>query len=370
MTRPTPAFAALAVLAAAACTLSACHRPAATKAAEPEGRAVSVARVEAQPVRGALAASGDLVPLEEAAVLPEVTGFRVAAVLADAGQYVKKGQVLAKLDPALIESQLAQQQALAAQAEAQAIQAEDQAERVRGLDSSGVLSEEQIRQRRFQARAARATAQAQAAALRDIRTRAAKLEVAAPVSGLVLEKSVRPGDLATAGSSPWFRLARDGVIELQAQMSEDDLARVHSGQHAQVTLPSGAVVTGTVRLVSPQIDPQSKLGFVRITLPTREDVRAGGFGRAVFIDSSGRTLAVPETAVRYDADGASVMVVGADNRVRRVPVRTGLRGGGLVQLVQGPPSGVRVVQNAGSFLLEGDRVRPVEGAARPAAAAQ
>jgi HlyD family secretion protein len=369
MTRSTPAFAALASLAAAACILSACHKPA-PKAAEPEARAVSVARVEARPIRGAMSASGDLVPLEEAAVLPEVTGFRVAAVLADAGQYVKKGQVLARLDPALIESQLAQQQALAAQAEAQAIQAEDQAERVRGLDSSGVLSEEQIRQRRFQARAARATAQAQAAALRDIRTRAAKLEVAAPVSGLVLEKAVRPGDLATSGANPWFRLARDGVMELQAQMSEDDLAQIRSGQHAQVTLPSGAVVTGVVRLVSPQIDPQTKLGFVRVTLPVREDVRAGGFARAVFVDTTGRPLAVPETAVRYDSDGASVMVVGADKRVKRVPVRTGQRGGGLVQLVQGPPTGSLVVQNAGSFLLEGDLVRPVEGAAQPAAAAR
>jgi HlyD family secretion protein len=113
-----------------------------------------------------------------------------------------------------------------------------------------------------------------------------------------------------------------------------------------------------VRLVSPQIDAQSKLGYVRITLPVRPDVRAGGFGRAVFTDASGMALAVPETAVRYDADGASVMVVQADERVKRVPVRTGMRGGGLVQLVEGPPAGARVVQNAASFLLDGDRVRP------------
>jgi HlyD family secretion protein len=365
MTRQTPAIAALAMLAAA-CALSACHKAAPSKPAKPEGRVVSVVRVEPRVIRGALAASGDLVPLEEAAVLPEVSGFRVAQVLADVGDYVKKGQVLVKLDPALIESQLAQQQALAAQAEAQAIQAEDQAQRVRGLDSSGVLSVEEIRQRRFQARAARATAQAQQAALRDIRTRAAKLEVTAPVAGLVLEKNVRPGDLSAVGSTPWFRLARDGVIELQAQMSEDDLAHVKPGQHAQVTLPSGATVTGVVRLVSPQIDPQTKLGYVRVTLPERPDVRSGGFGRAVFTEAAGKTTALPETAVRYDADGASVMVIGAGNRVKRVPVRTGLRGGGLVQLVEGPPAGVRVVQNAGSFLLEGDRVRPLEGAVQPA----
>jgi HlyD family secretion protein len=347
---------------AGALALCACHKPV-SKAAEPEGRAVSIVRVEPRPIRGALAASGDLVPLEEAAVLPEVSGYRVSAVLTDVGHYVKRGQVLAQLDPALIESQLAQQQALAAQAEAQAIQAEDQALRVKGLDNAGVLSEEQIRQRRFQARAARATAQAQAAALRDIRTREKMLSVTSPVSGLVLDKTVRPGDLAAAGSTAWFRLARDGIIELQAQMSEDDLAHIRVGQHAQVTLPSGATVTGVVRLISPQIDTQTKLGFVRITLPVRQDIRAGGFGRAVFNDSSSLALAAPETAVRYDADGASVMVVGPDDRVKRVAVRTGLRGGGLVQLLSGPPSGSRIVQNSASFLLEGDKVRPTEAAA-------
>jgi HlyD family secretion protein len=369
MTRPTLAFATLAALAAAL-ALSGCHKSASSAAAEPQGRTVTVVRVEPRAIKGALSASGDLTPLEEAAVLPQVTGYRVAAVLTDVGKYVTKGEVLARLDPTLIESQIAQQQALAAQADAQAIQAEDQADRVRGLDDAGVLSQEQIRQRRFQARAARASAQAQSAALRDVRTRASMLAVTAPVSGLVLDKTVRPGDLAAVGASPWFRVARDGIIELQAQMSEDDLARIRTGQHAQVTLPSGATASGVVRLISPQVDPQTKLGYVRITLPVRGDIRAGGFGRAVFTDAAGVSLAVPETAVRYDADGASVMVVQANNQVKRVSVRTGIRGSGLVQLVQGPPAGARVVRSAGSFLMDGDRVQPVEGAAPQAAAAQ
>ena len=73
-------------------------------------------------------------------------------------------------------------------------------------------------------------------------------------------------------------------------------------------------------------------------------------------------MTVPETAVRYDADGASVMVVQADNRVKRVPIRTGMRGGGLVQILEGPPQGAQVVQSAASFLLDGDRVAPTQAA--------
>lgn len=340
---------------AAAVALSACHRPEPAKQTAQQARAVRVVAVAPRAITGAISASGDLIPREEAAVTAEVTGFRVARVLADVGDYVKAGQTLAQLDPALLEAQLAQ-------AQAQADQAEDQARRVQGLDGEGVLSQEQIAQRRFQAQAARAN-------LRDLQVRMRKMAVTAPVSGLVLERTVRPGDLSAGGATPWFRLARDGQIELSADLSEDDLARVRRGQRATVTLPSGTTVTGTVRIVSPQIDPQTKLGEVRVTLPVRGDIRAGGFGRAVFEDVSGPVLAVPETAIRYDANGASVMVVGADNRVKRVAVQTGQRGSGLVQIVRGPGAGARVVENAASFLLDGDLVKPVlAGApARPAA---
>ena len=302
------------------------------------------------------------------AVLPEVSGYRVSRVLADVGQYVKAGQTLVQLDPTLIQAQVAQSEALAAQAEVQALQAEEQAGRVQGLDGSGVLSQEQIDQRRFQARAARATARAQAAGLRDLKTRAGKLSVSAPVSGLILEKTVRPGDMAAGGGSPWFRMARDGQIELNADLGEGDLNRIRPGQTATVTLQSGAVVTGTVRLISPEINAQTKLGKVRILLPVRPDVRAGGFARAVFDDASAMALAVPESAIRYDADGASVMTVDAQNRVRRASIESGARGGGLVQLVKGPAAGTRIVANAAALLLDGDLIRPVAAAAVPAKA--
>jgi HlyD family secretion protein len=339
---------------AAALALAGCHKPPVKQTEAQQARAVSVVQVEPRAIVGALAAAGDLVPREEAAVQPEVSGYRVAQVLADVGQFVRKGQVLVRLDPSLIEAQIAQ-------AQAQYDQALDQANRVKGLDNSGVLSQEQIDQRRIQARVA-------AAQLRDLKTRYSKMNVTAPVAGLILAKNVRPGDLSAVSATPWFNMARDGEIELAANMSEQDLARVRPGQSASVTLPSGQVVQGRVRLISPQIDPQTKLGQVRILLPVNPGVRAGGYGRAVFSDASGQALAVPEGAIRYDADGASVMTVDANNRVHRVLVQTGARGSGLVQLIQGPPAGTRVVANASSLLLEGDLVRPQDAAQTTASA--
>jgi HlyD family secretion protein len=361
MTAPRLLVAAALALAAAT-SLAGCRKPPEKISEADQALSVRVVRVESRPLSGALAASGDLVAREEAAVLPEVTGFRVARVLVDEGQYVKRGQTLAQLDGDLIGAQLAQQNALAAQAKVQAEQAEAEAARVAGLDKQGVLSEEQVQQRRFQARAARANAEAQAAAARDVKTRAGKLAVAAPVSGLVLQRTVRPGDISTVGSGdPWFRIAENGEIELAAQLSSTDLPKVRPGQAAQVEVPGGIRVSGVVRLVSPQIDPQTKLGEVRVRLPVRADIRAGGFGRAVFSGAGAEALVVPETAIRYDAAGASVVVVGEDDRVRRTMVQTGQRAGGMVQLVKGPPAGTRIVAAAGAFLLDGDKVRPMEG---------
>ena len=333
-----------------------------------EARTVRVVRVENRAITGSLTASGSLIPREEAAVAPEVTGYRVSRVLVDEGAYVQAGQTLAQLDGALIAAQVEQQRALAAQAAIQADQAEAEAARVAGLDGQGVLSDEALQQRRFQAKASRATANAQAAAYRDAQTRAGKLAVTAPVSGLVLERTVRPGDLAAGGATPWFRIAREGKIELSAELPEDDMARVRVGQRVTVTLPSGGSAEGQVRIVAPEVNTQTKLGSVRISLPVRDDIRAGGFGRAIFSDASGQGLTVPETAIRYDADGASVMTVGEGNKVKRVVVQTGARGEGLVTLVKGPPAGTRVIQNAAAFLLDGDVVKPMDATAPPAAA--
>lgn len=344
-----PVLAACAVLA-----LAGCKKPPERQTEAQRARAVTVVNIEPRAIVGSLAASGDLVPREEAAVAPEVSGYRVLRVMADVGDYVRAGQTLVQLDTALLEAQVAQ-------AAAQAAQAEDQANRVKDLDGQGVISQEQIVQRRLQADVARAS-------LRALTTQRRKLSVTAPVSGLILEKNVRPGDQSAPGATPWFRMARDGQIELSAEVAEDDLARLRPGQRATVTLPAGTAVTGVVRLISPQVDPQTKLGEVRIALPVRADIRVGGFGRALFDDAQALVSAVPETAIRYDADGAKVMIVGPDNRVKRAPVQTGARGGGLVQLVKGPANGTRVVANAGALFLDGDLVRPtIAPAPAPAA---
>ena len=322
--------------------LTGCDEEHSVTAAEVPSKSVSVVVIAARAIEGGLIASGSLMPREDTAVFSDLNGYRVAEVLVEEGVWVTGGQPLARLDDTLLRSQVEQQAALANQLEVQAQRAEAEAARVKDLDKASVFAQEQIDARRFAAKAARAQADAQAAMARDLRTREEKMTIRAPYAGLVIERNVRVGDMG-GGSSPWFRIAKDGQIELSADVSENALSRLKVGSTARVILADGAEVDGTVRLLSPRVDANTKLGKVRIELPVTESIRAGGFARASFTGVSVATVAVPETAVLYDADGAAVMLVGADNTISREAIVTGQRGGGYVELVSGPPIGSRVV---------------------------
>ncbi len=326
--------------------------------AKQQARTISMVNVEPRDINGGLTASGSLLPREDTAVFPQISGYRVAKVLVDEGAWVKVGQPLVQLDDTLLRSQVAQQSALAAQARALASQAESQAARGKAAAAADLLSQEQLDTRRYAAESTRAQAMAQEAAAQDVRTRAAMMVVRAPSAGLVIARNVHLGDMAAAGgTTPFYRIAKDGQIELVADISEDALGKIHTGDTVLVTLGNGSQVHGTVRIVSPGIDPTTRLSRVRISLPVRTDIRAGGFARATFVAATKSALSVPETAVRYDADGAAVLVLGPDNKLSRAPVTTGERGGGYVELLTGPPAGSVVVAKAAAMLVPGDVVR-------------
>jgi HlyD family secretion protein len=351
---------AASVLIAGAALLGACSRGPKTMA-EPPPRAVRVARIQMQPLASTLTVSGLLTSREEAAVTSELSGFKVSKVLVDQGDWVRAGQPLAQLDDALLRAQIDQQKAVLVQQQLAADRAESQARNVAGLDDKGILSQEDLDSRRFSAKSARAAAQAAAAQLADLNTREARLTLRAPVAGLVLARNVRPGDLpaGSSASQPLFLIARDGLIEVDAEVPEADLNKVREGQAVQVALPDGAVITGRVRLISPQVDPQTKLGRARIALPIRKDLRPGGYASAHLADLKSVGLTAPENAVSYAADGAAVLTLDATDHVHRVVVKTGVRSGGLVELLQGPPVGTRVLVSGASFVLDGDKVAPV-----------
>ena len=118
------------------------------------------------------------------------------------------------------------------------------------------------------------------------------------------------------------------------------------------------MVSGTVRLVSPEVDKSTRLGRVRIFLGDNAGLRVGAFARGTIVTANGSGLAIPASAILYGPDGASVQVVRA-NRVETRKIKTGLAAGPLVEVREGLNEGDLVVARAGTFLREGDAVRPI-----------
>jgi HlyD family secretion protein len=349
-----------ALILAGGATLGGCAKPAPAKT-EVAPLTLTAAEVSMRPLSGGLTASGNLVSREEAGVASELAGYRIDAVDVDEGAWVKKGQPLVQLDDTLLRSQIAQQQAVLDQQVVAGQRLQAEADRVKGLDNAGVLSMEQISERRLSAKSGQAAVAAAKAQLDDLKTRDKLMTIRAPVSGRVLERDARPGD-TSALATTLYRIAADGLVEFDAEVSQADLSNIKVGEPVVVTLPSDAKVTGHVRFVSPRVDTQTGLGHVRVALPVRDDLRPGGFAKGVFESVNHPVPVVPESAMHFDANGASVMVIDAQNRVHRVPIQTGQRAQGYVQLLQGPPVGSRVALGGGAFVLDGDKVQVASSA--------
>ncbi|MDR6290455.1 MULTISPECIES: efflux RND transporter periplasmic adaptor subunit [Inquilinus] len=359
--------------------------------------ATTIARAEMHEVVETLAVTGTLAAREEVLVGAEVDGLRIVTIEADVGDRVAAGQVLARLDHAQLDAQLAQAEATIAkaeaaiqqarasidEAEASAAQSQASLERAQTLRASGNTSAEQLLARQTEVKVATAritsaeeTARSAAAdknlaeAQRDeIALRIARAEIKAPVAGVVSERQARIGAVVGVTSPPLFRMIRDGEVEFLAEVTETGMPRVMPGQAAELQLTGlDAPIRGTVRLVDPTVDATSRLGRVAITLPAEPGLRPGVFAQGMIEIGRRRTLTVPLSAVFFSADGAYVQAVD-QAVVNRRPVEIGFVGDGRVEIRRGLAEGDTVVLRAGSFLRPGDRIAPVQGAVAAAAKA-
>jgi HlyD family secretion protein len=330
------------------------------KAHAGEVQAMRVSHVAQRNLADQIVANGRLVVREEAAVGSELPGYRVQAVYVDEGNWVKQGQALAKLDDTLLQAQIAQAEATLATQKANVDFKKSQLARAEMLTAEGAFAKEQLEQRRMESAGAVASLAASQAAVNEMKVRQSRMILRAPVAGAVLQRSIRPGEISGTAATPYFRIARDGLIELDAELPDAKLSLIKEGDPAQVQLTTGELITGKVRFISPRVDANTSLGRARIELPFDKALRPGSFAEARFNASSPSVLTVPASSIRYESGGPVVMVIGEGNRVIRTPVKLGERTGDFVQLVEGPPAGARVLTVGAAFTLDGDVIEPIE----------
>lgn len=252
-----------------------------------------------------LSANGSITPWQEAIISAQVQGLRIAEVKVSIGDHVQQGEVLVTLDNF-----------------------------ARGSADASLHS----------------------GAIYTTQSR-----IVAPDSGIISAANANVGSMLQPGAE-LFRLIRKGRLEWHADLTAEELMLIRKGMEAQVTVGEGRIIKGTVRAISPSVNPQTRYGYALVSLPESTGIIAGAFAQGTFDVSGGKksVWSLPQSSVMRRGSMAYVLVVGPDNHVHEREVTTGQRHGDRVQIKQGLKADEAVVESGGPFLTEGDVVQVVK----------
>ncbi|AON52561.1 efflux RND transporter periplasmic adaptor subunit [Herbaspirillum seropedicae] len=294
--------------------------------------------------------------------------FRIAGQLAERrvhlGDVVRKGQVLARLDPAD-----ANQNASAAQAElASARQHLDAAEKQLQRDV------QQAREALISAQQLEQSQDAHAAALSQFKAAQARAAVAgnqrdyttlvAQHDGVISAEQANTGDVLAAGQ-PVYSLAWSGQVDVVTEVADRQVATLQPGAAAVVTLAAlpGKTFQGKVREVSPAADAQSRTYRVKVTLEQPDPaVRLGMTGEVAITpaaSSAAPVLLLPATALFHQGDRPALWVVGEQGKLELRPVTVAAYGERSISVSQGVTASDKVVVQGVHTLTAGEKVKPV-----------
>ena len=283
---------------------------------------------------------------------------RIVAIYVEAGDHVERGQLLARLNDSVLTPQVNRLEAALEQAKAQAELSAAEYRRAKGVEAAGALSAEDIQKRYAQSITDAASVKVAAAQLAEYQARLSRTRIVAPIAGTVLTRRAEVGQIASPGGDPLFRIASGGEVEMRGQLAEQDLAQVKVGDPATVHITGLTKgFEGRVRLLGAIIDPQTRLGEIRITLKPDPALRPGAFARGSVSVGKAMRPVVPQTAVLSDGSGSYVFVVDAKSHAERRAVRVADTSDQGVIIASGLDGSERVVTTAAGFLRDGEEVK-------------
>ncbi len=341
-------------------TLAACSKPAPVAEAPRE-----VVVLQAQQRDGAQAL---LLPAEVQSRFVTAMSFRVAGQLVERrvhlGDTVRKGQVVARLDPADAEHNAASARADLDSARQHLEAAQKQLRRDTEQARENLISAQQLEQSQDAHAAAQAqfkAAQARAAVAGNQRGYTSLL---AEHDGLISAEQANTGDVLSAGQ-PVFSLAWSGAVDVITDVADSQVARIRPGASATVTLGAlpGKSFSARVREVSPAADPQSRTYRVKVTLEQPDaSLRLGMTGEVAIAPareaSAAQVMVLPATALFHQGDKPAVWIV-RDGKLELRPVTVAGYGERSITLTQGVAAEDKVVVQGVHTLTAGEKVKPI-----------
>jgi RND family efflux transporter MFP subunit len=351
---------------------------------------LNVIRVEPGPNRNEIRLPGSMQALTEAPILARTDGY-LKRRLADIGDRVRTGQVVAEIDVPELDQQIHQAEAAIEQAEASLEQAQANlaqgkanhelaritAERTMRLTARGIAPQQDGDQSQAQLAAQEASVQAlekaigaQRSNLASARANLARLRelqgyrlVKAPFDGTITQRNVDAGALVSSGNTLLYRIAQTGTLRTYVNVPQNDVDSVHVGQAATLTVSHipGRTFTGTVTRAANALDSATRTMLVEVDVPNADGVLLPGTYAEVDLSASRANppLVAPASAVVFRTDGAQVAVVQPDHTVHLQKITVGRDYGDRVEILQGLTPGTWIVAAPGDTAREGARIAPV-----------
>ena len=363
--------------------LTSCGSEPARRAAQPQAPpvAVRVAAVNTQDWPASYEATGTVRARTTATISSKVMGY-VQQVNVQVGDHVRQGQALITLDARDLDVNLRRAEAGGAEgqsaipelenataaAKANLDLAQTTFQRMQELAAKKSISNQELDEASARLKAAQANYEMMRSRRAQITSKAAVVEqevraagimrdyarLAAPFNGVVITRTVEPGNLATPGA-PLLTIEQDGLYRLEASVDESKLASVRVGQAVEAVLEADRKLNARVSEIVPSVDSASRTYIVKLDLPATPNLRTGMFGRAVFPLGMQKVVAVPLAALMERGQLQSVFVVEDDAAHTRL-VTTGRRNNDAVEVLSGLNAGEKVVLPVPVGLQDGARV--------------
>lgn len=303
-------------------------------------------------------------------------GARIASLHFREQEYVRQGQLLAKLDETELVAQLDQIRANLTLAEANLAAAEVTLQRLRRLLEKGFAARQEVENAERQIDLYRAQIEDRKAAIAQVEARRARTTIVSPISGIVTRKFVEVGGVVAdseprvpgqaAQIFPIAELADAASTEFHADVDQADVAKLRVGQPA--TLQIEAVPRRVFQAVTREIavastpDPAGRVRYaVKLTVGSAAGLlKVGMTGSAKFvIATKSQALALPLSVILQQDDNEVVYVV-EDGKAVAKKIKTGLQGEDMVEIVAGLNPGDLVIDQGRAKLKNGRRVELVD----------
>lgn len=303
---------------------------------------VATATTLSWPVK--LEASGSIAPWEEAVIGSQVSNLRLVQLYVNVGDAVKRGQLLASFDAALLEAD-------ATRLNANWLQAESNRKRALQLKGTGGISDQDVLQYETQADVAKAL-------LTGTQLQLRYAKVIAPDDGLISARSATVGAVYGNGQE-LFRMIRQGRLEWRGELTALQLAHVTPGQRITLALPDDSSAVAVVRELAPDLNTETRLGIAYADIEPGSTARAGMYAKGLVNLAMRAAVVIPAASVVI-RDGRSYVPRVVDNdRISLQPVTVGRRQNNQVEIVSGINVADSVVEQGAAFLNDGDRVHIV-----------